>query len=372
VIELLKNHDPDVVLSVHPLLNHISHQAIRKSDRPRALMTVITDLGRLSPRLDLQPSRPRDRFPPSWRARWRSAEGCRPTASSCSAPGRPSFPAAGAGREAARSAAGLDSTMKRFTVLVMGGGAGVGHLKAGACLATDDFQWQVVVVCGRNEKLRRRLAELPLRDPTLVWVSSITCPSSCAPATCGDESRAGRHCGGARHQPALIITGFLPGQESPNVDFVVDSGFGQFAPKDADLLDEVRVLAEGGPTGVRCPARPRSWRIPTPLRHRSRGSAPRGALQGFGADEPVRAQPAAPPLGPRLESPGLNSLRDLRALAARVGDQLGKLLDPDALAAGQIDDLQFQRIQVERGAGAQRVERDLQIAAPAIRGRPLL
>ena len=29
---------------------------------------------------------------------------------------------------------------------------------------------------------------------------------------------------------------------------VVDSGFGAFAPKDSDLLDEVRVLAEGGPT----------------------------------------------------------------------------------------------------------------------------
>jgi 1,2-diacylglycerol 3-beta-galactosyltransferase len=46
----------------------------------------------------------------------------------------------------------------------------------------------------------------------------------------------------------LIITGFLPGQETPNVDYVVDSGFGAYAPKDSDLLDEVRVLAEGGPT----------------------------------------------------------------------------------------------------------------------------
>jgi 1,2-diacylglycerol 3-beta-galactosyltransferase len=46
----------------------------------------------------------------------------------------------------------------------------------------------------------------------------------------------------------LIITGFLPGQETPNVDFVVKSGFGAFAPKESDLFDEVRVLAEGGPT----------------------------------------------------------------------------------------------------------------------------
>src|SRR5207245_10864820 len=42
--QLLRQHDPDVVLSVHPLLNHVAHQAIRKSGRPRALMTVITDL----------------------------------------------------------------------------------------------------------------------------------------------------------------------------------------------------------------------------------------------------------------------------------------------------------------------------------------
>src|SRR5262249_55879159 len=46
----------------------------------------------------------------------------------------------------------------------------------------------------------------------------------------------------------LVITGFLPGQETPNVDFVVESGIGAFAPKEEDLRDEIRVLAEGGPT----------------------------------------------------------------------------------------------------------------------------
>jgi len=42
--ELIHEHDPDVVLSVHPLLNHMTYQAIQKSGRRRALMTVITDL----------------------------------------------------------------------------------------------------------------------------------------------------------------------------------------------------------------------------------------------------------------------------------------------------------------------------------------
>src|SRR5438309_30877 len=46
----------------------------------------------------------------------------------------------------------------------------------------------------------------------------------------------------------LVITGLLPVQETPNVDFVVASRIGAFAPKESDLLDEVRVIAEGGPT----------------------------------------------------------------------------------------------------------------------------
>jgi len=45
-----------------------------------------------------------------------------------------------------------------------------------------------------------------------------------------------------------VITGFLPGQESPNVDFVVESGVGKYSPKDDELMEEIRVLAEGGPT----------------------------------------------------------------------------------------------------------------------------
>src|SRR6202011_3511075 len=44
IVELLLQQDPDVVLSVHPLLNQVAYQAIQKSGRQRGLMTVITDL----------------------------------------------------------------------------------------------------------------------------------------------------------------------------------------------------------------------------------------------------------------------------------------------------------------------------------------
>jgi 1,2-diacylglycerol 3-beta-galactosyltransferase len=249
VVELLQKHDPDVVLSVHPLLNHISHQAIRKSGRPRALMTVITDLvdfhrgwtfsqadlviapTELARKVALRRRVPADRIrllglPVDLRFR----------------------PPAPGEKQALRRRFGLDE--RRFTVLVMGGAAGVGHLiQQVRTLAWEPYQWQLVVVCGRNEKLKRRMEELRFATPTLIlgfvdYMPELMRACDMVVSKAGPGAIAEALATGL----PLIITGFLPGQETPNVDYVVDSGVGQFAPKDADLLDEVRVLAEGGPT----------------------------------------------------------------------------------------------------------------------------
>ncbi|GAC1506300.1 MAG: glycosyltransferase [Candidatus Dormibacteraceae bacterium] len=249
VTDLLKTHDPDVVLSVHPLLNHISHQAIKRSGRPRALMTVITDLvdfhrgwtfsqadlviapTELARKVALRRRVPSDRIkllglPVDLRFR----------------------PPAPGEKRALRRRFGLDE--RRFTVLVMGGAAGVGNLAHQVrALAWEPYQWQLVVVTGRNEKMKRRLEELRFATPTLVlgfvdYMPELMRACDMVVTKAGPGAIAEALATGL----PLIITGFLPGQETPNVDYVVDSGFGAFAPKDSDLLDEVRVLAEGGPT----------------------------------------------------------------------------------------------------------------------------
>ena len=249
VEELLEAHDPDVVLSVHPMLNHISHQAIRKSGRPRALMTVITDLvdfhrGWTFSRADLVVA-------PTELAR-KVALKRRVPADRIKLLGLPVDlrfrPPAPGEKQALRRRFGLDE--RRFTVLVMGGGAGVGHMADQVrILAWEPYQWQLVVVCGRNEKLRRRLAEMRLSTPTLVLGFVDYMPElmrACDMAV--TKAGPGAIAEALATSLPLIITGFLPGQESPNVDYVVESGFGAYAPKDSELLDEVRVLAEGGPT----------------------------------------------------------------------------------------------------------------------------
>jgi 1,2-diacylglycerol 3-beta-galactosyltransferase len=249
LIELIQKHDPDVVLSVHPMLNHISYQAIRRSGRPRALMTVITDLvdfhrGWTFSRADLVVA-------PTELAR-KVALKRRVPADRVKLLGLPVDlrfrPPAPGEKQALRRRFGLDE--QRFTVLIMGGGAGVGHLAQQVrALASEPFQWQLVVVCGRNEKVRRRLTELEFSTPTLILGFVDYMPElmrACDIAV--TKAGPGAIAEGLATGLPLIITGFLPGQESPNVDFVVESGFGAYAPKDSDLLDEVRVLAEGGPT----------------------------------------------------------------------------------------------------------------------------
>ncbi len=248
-VELIKQHDPDVVLSVHPLLNHMTYQAIQKSGRPRALMTVITDLvdfhrGWTFSRADLVVA-------PTELAR-KVAIRRRVPADRVKVLGLPVDlrfrPPAPGEKEALRRRFGLDES--RFTILVVGGAAGAGGLmKQVAALTDQPHQWQVVAVCGRNEKLRRRLAGLGFATPTLVlgfvdYMPELLRACDVIVTKAGPGAIAEALATGL----PLVITGFLPGQETPNVDFVVRSGVGKFSPKDDDLLEEVRVLAEGGPT----------------------------------------------------------------------------------------------------------------------------
>ena len=249
IIELVAVHDPDVLLSVHPLLNHIAHQAILKGGRPRALMTVITDLvdfhrGWTFSRADLVVA-------PTELAR-KVALRRRVPADRVKLLGLPVDlrfrPPAPGEKHALRRRYGLDEA--RFTVLVMGGAAGVGNLiKQVRVLAWEPHQWQVIAVCGRNEKLRSRLARVGFATPTLVLgfvdnMPELMRASDVIVTKAGPGAIAEALATGV----PVLVTGFLPGQESPNVDFVVEAGFGSFTPRENDLLDEVRVLAEGGPT----------------------------------------------------------------------------------------------------------------------------
>jgi len=165
-------------------------------------------------------------------------------------------------KQALRRRFGLDEG--RFTVLVMGGAAGVGGLlNQVRALAWDPHQWQLIVVCGRNERLRSHLSRLRYATPTLVLgfidnMPELMRASDVAVTKAGPGAIVEALATGL----PLIITGYLPGQETPNVNFVVESGFGMYAPRADDIVEEVRVLAEGGPTWQSMSRRAREFSYP--------------------------------------------------------------------------------------------------------------
>jgi 1,2-diacylglycerol 3-beta-galactosyltransferase len=248
IASALREADPDLVISVHPLLNHVAWQAIRRSGRPRGLVTVVTDLvefhlGWMFTRSDLTVV---------------PTEGARNEVLAAGVPAdrvqllglpvdlrfRPPAP----GEKAAlRRRFGIDE--KRFTILVSGGGEGSGKLltQVRALARRDVGDWQLIVVCGRNEKLRRRLSRVNFHSRALILGFVDNMPELMRAADLV-VSKAGPGAIGealATEVP-ILLTSYLPGQETPNVTFVTESGLGRYTPKPDELLAAVRELAAPG------------------------------------------------------------------------------------------------------------------------------
>jgi 1,2-diacylglycerol 3-beta-galactosyltransferase len=269
IAHLVSERRPAAVVSFHPLLNHLAAEVVRSGPTPATpVITVITDLvdihaGWACRDVDavVIPS-------PGGLARCRRAgipaHRCHqlglPVDSSFSRP----FPDDGERREL-RRALGLDE--HRFTVLVCSGADGSGGLNVRArAIAGAGLDVGLAVICGRNERARRRLAGL--RDaggrPVTVigfahnmsdWMRAADLVvTKAGPGTISEAL-----CSGL---PMLLVW-YIPGQERGNLEWVVDIGAGRYVPRPAELVDAITELAAPGSTGlaemraaVRAAARP--------------------------------------------------------------------------------------------------------------------
>ena len=278
--ECIEEYQPDVVVSMHPLCqavpievlqsmrrNEIEAQRRETSARylPRKVpfVTVVTDLATPHPfwlhaKSDLC-------FVPS--AEFERAARVRGLSNSQlrlhGLPVRPAFSLglqqaeerAAAGEPAAEQtthpmrsaevAASLGFKPDRKTVLVVGGGDGVGKLEQivdamaarmaernAAAAAGGREVAQLVVICGKNHKLRQQLRERDFGPHLHVVVEGFVTRMSeymsnadCIVTKAGPGTIAEACCCGL----PIMLSGHLPGQESGNVGFVVDGGFGAYS-----------------------------------------------------------------------------------------------------------------------------------------------
>ena len=169
------------------------------------------------------------------------------------------------------------------TVLIVGGGDGVGSLGAivdaiASRVARDlpKGEVQVIALCGKNKDLARQLTAQSESSNNGAWdgvhvevrgfTSEISAFMDVADVLV-TKAGPGTIAEAAIRALPTLISSFLPGQEAGNVKFVVDQGWGEFAPRPARIGKRVSAwltdekLLERMQTAARAVAAPQATRL---------------------------------------------------------------------------------------------------------------
>ena len=132
----------------------------------------------------------------------------------------------------------LDWPMEKPVVLLVGGGEGMGPLaKTAAEIDASGLDVTLVIVCGRNQRLKEDLTSRKWENPTFVYGFVREMPdfmrasdyivTKAGPGTIAEALNA---------QLPIILYSKLPGQEDGNVTFVQEEGAGVWAPRPIDVV----------------------------------------------------------------------------------------------------------------------------------------
>lgn len=237
---------PDVIVSVHPLLNHAALRARSDAGIKVPLVTVITDLGRvhegwLLPEADMTVvparevyQRAIERGVPPERLRLLGH------------PVHPKFEDVPETKAELRKA--LRLPLDKPVALLMAGGEGGGKLlPTTLALAKSGLPFHLVVVTGRNAPLKLRLEELAPSLPTPMTVlgfrndvpslmkASDLLVTKAGPGTIAEASIA---------EVPVVVYDFVPGQERGNLDYVRTNGIGVVALTAAEVVQSVTRIVQ--------------------------------------------------------------------------------------------------------------------------------
>lgn len=245
-LKALISKKPDVIVSVHPLMNHLTTKALKDLGVKIPLITVVTDPVT---------------FHRSWvdeevdalvvatpEAEERALEFGMPKekVKLLGLPIRPDF--ASKEEEKRKQKSRTSSGQKLFTVLVMSGGEGGGKM-FDIVKALDDarLKIQVIIITGRNKKLEERLkgASRSFSFPLKVYgftedVASLMAESDIIITKGGPGSIAEAL---AMNLP-MIIMSWLPGQEEGNVEFVKNEDIGRVSEDPREIAKMVGELQD--------------------------------------------------------------------------------------------------------------------------------
>ncbi|KAL8209987.1 hypothetical protein R6Q57_006719 [Mikania cordata] len=244
----LMKYQPDIIISVHPLMQHVPLRILRSKGLLDKIVftTVVTDLSTCHPtwfhKLVTRCYCPTDEV-----AKRASKAGLQSSQIKVyGLPVRPSFVKPVRPKVELRKGLGMDEDLP--AVLLMGGGEGMGPIEATAKALENALYdenigepiGQVLVICGRNKKLANKLLSAEWKIPVLVkgFVTKMEeCMGACdciitkaGPGTIAEAMIRGL---------PIILNDYIAGQEVGNVPYVVENGCGKFSKSPKEIANIV-------------------------------------------------------------------------------------------------------------------------------------
>lgn len=244
--ELIKEKNPDIIVSVHPVTNHIAAKAMKRINHNVPLLTVVTDPVTfhrvwICPQVDKIVLATED-----------AKTLCRKygfgldNIEVLGFPIDPKFFKTSSPKNELRKTIGI--APGKFTVLFMGGGEGGGNIYEFISeLNKGSMDIQLIVITGRNHLLQKKLEEnsSKFKFPMKIFgftdqVADIMGASDLIITKAGP----GTIIEAVSKSLPIILTSFLPGQEEGNVEYVLTMQLGDLVKDRKGIVQAVQNIMQ--------------------------------------------------------------------------------------------------------------------------------
>lgn len=247
LLRLITTVQPDVIVSVHPLLNYVTLRALRELGLHIPFITVVTDLVTVhylwfAPRADAY-------IVPTEDAKQLYLErGLDPTrVHVLGMPIDPKFTLPLPGKQELQRKLGLEPGLP--VVLLVSGGEGSGLSSAVEAISQARLPAQLLIITGRNKRLYVHLQRerSSLHVPAKVFGFVNNMPEMMrASDVIVTKAGPGTICEALACDLPLILSGYVPGQEEGNVMYVLENNVGVLVRNTFELVDTLRLLLKPG------------------------------------------------------------------------------------------------------------------------------
>jgi 1,2-diacylglycerol 3-beta-galactosyltransferase len=248
LLRLIRSVRPDVIVSIHPLLNHVTIRSLQDLDIHIPFITVVTDLVSVhhawfAPGADAY-------IVPTTNARELALkQGMDPVrVHLMGMPIDPKFSLPPEDKQELQRKLGLKPELP--VVLLVGGGEGAMGLRSAVqVISQARLPVQLLIIAGRNKRLYVQLQRIrsSLHVPARVFgfVQNMQ-EMMHASDVIVTKAGPGTICEAMACSLPIILSGYVPGQEEGNVTYVVENNVGMLAYDSVELINILRLLVKPG------------------------------------------------------------------------------------------------------------------------------